>query len=273
MSLASESHEPRVAIPSPAYATVSNFDIATMSDAPHFKHWQCSVEKYHEMTCAGILDENDQVELLEGYIVQKDKPADGPLFPLWRCSVEKYDEMVRCGILDENDRIELLEGWIVQKMPISPLHRTVTGLVHDVVQSHLTAGYFTDVQVPIALAESEPEPDLVVTRGQRLDFIDRHAGPADTALVVEVADSSLRHDRDFKKQMYAGNGIVIYWIVNLVDKQVEVYTEPADTPSGPDYASYGIFSLGDHVPLVIDGQALAEIPVQAIIPEQIDRPG
>ena len=243
-------------------------NIVAESDAPHLNHWRCSVDKYHEMVRWGIFHPDDRLELLDGMIVRKHPPADGPLYVLWRCSVEQYHAMMFKGILGEEDRVELLEGWIVQKMTISPLHRTITGLVRDAIQRHLTDDYFIDSQDPIALAASEPEPDVVVTRGKRLDFIGRHASPGDVALVVEVADSSLWVDRNDKKNSYADNRIAIYWIVNLVDHQIEIYSGPEATPSGPDYANRELFSRADNVPLVIDGQTVAEIAVSSIIPSQ-----
>jgi Uma2 family endonuclease len=263
MSLATDPHTSSAL---KTYTRSIGNDIIAASDAPQFNHWRCSVDKYHEMVRWGIFHPDDRLELLEGLIVRKHPPADGPSYVLWRCSVEQYHEMMSKGILGEDDRVELLKGWIVQKMTISPLHRTITGLVRDAIQLHLTDEYFIDSQDPIALAESEPEPDVVVTRGKRLDFIGRHASPADVALVVEVADSSLWVDRNDKKSTYAANQIAVYWIVNLVDHQVEVYRDPENAPPGSDYANRDVYTRADKIPLVIDGRTVAEIAVSLIIP-------
>ncbi len=123
-----------------------------------------------------------------------------------------------------------------------------------------------DSQEPITLAESEPEPDAVVVRGNSDDFGERHPGPGDVAMVAEVTDSSLPRDRVFKKRIYAAAGIAVYWVVNLVDREIEVYADCTNPPSGPDYARCDKFTLAENVPVVFDGRTVAEIPVRAILP-------
>jgi Uma2 family endonuclease len=192
--------------------------------------------------------------------------AAAPPFTFWRWSVEKYHEMVRAGILTEDDPVELLDGAIVKKMTKSPLHSTVTGLVHEAVHQYLPKGFFVNSQEPITLAESEPEPDLVIVRGDRLDYLDRHPGPADVILVGEVTDSSLPRDRVYKKSLYAAAGIAVYWIVNLVDRRLEVYSDCTSSVSGADYARSDFYGIEDKVPLVIEGRTVAEIPIREILP-------
>ncbi len=189
-----------------------------------------------------------------------------PTVTLWRWSVEKYHEMVRAGIIDEDDPVELLEGWIVKKMTKSPLHRTVTGLLRDALQRVMPEGWFVDSQDPVTLSASEPEPDAVLVRGSRLDYLDHHPGPGDVALVAEVSDSGLSRDRVFKKSIYAAAGIAVYWVVNLVDRRLEVYSGCTNSASGSDYARCDCFVAGQKVPLVVDGRIVAEVPVAAILP-------
>ena len=171
---------------------------------------------------ASVTDSSET--LLCGFEAPIAAPA-APAAMLWRWSVEKYHAMVRCGIIDEDDPVELLDGWIIEKMTKSPLHRTVTGLLREVLQRVMPAGWFVDSQDPVTLAASEPEPDAVLVRGNRLDYLDHHPGPGDVALVAEVPDSGLSRDRVFKKAIYAAAGIAVYWVVNLVDRRVEVYFE------------------------------------------------
>ena len=206
--------------------------------------------------------------LIAGFEVPVSVPAApvAPTVTLWRWSVDKYHEMVRAGIIGEDDHVELLEGWIVKKMTKSPLHRTVTGLLRDCLQRVIPAGWFVDSQDPVTLAASEPEPDVVLVRGSRLDYLDHHPGPGDVALVAEVSDSGLSRDRVFKKSIYAAAGIAVYWVVNLVDRRLEVYSGCTSSASASDYTRCDCFSAGDKVPLVVDGQTVAEIPVAAILP-------
>ena len=126
-----------------------------------------------------------------------------PPVQVWRLSVEQYEEMVRAGILSEDDPVELLDGWLVPKMPKKPLHVMATELVRDALVKVIPDGWHVNSQQPLRLSTSEPEPDAMVVRGSRRDYLDRLPGPAEVALVVEVADTSLEQDRVFKKAIYA----------------------------------------------------------------------
>jgi hypothetical protein len=122
---------------------------------------------------------------------------------LWRLSLEQYHAMAQAGILTENDPVELLEGWLVYKMTNNPPHSVVTLLIQNALRPLLPEGWFLSSQEPITLANSEPEPDITIVRGTIPDYLTRHPGASDAALVVEVADSTLRVDRGFKKRIYA----------------------------------------------------------------------
>jgi Uma2 family endonuclease len=108
---------------------------------------------------------------------------------------------------------------------------------------------------------SIPEPDRSVARGSIRDYGGRHPGPADLLLVVEVSDSSLDEDRKLA-EIYGKAGIPIYWIVNLVDGQVEVYSDPG--PSG--YRSHEVLAPGHVLHVMVDGVEVGEIPVADILP-------
>lgn len=149
--------------------------------------------------------------------------------PIWRLSVTHYHSMIASGILTEDDQIELLEGLLIAKMPKNPQHRLSTGLLQDALLSILPANYHLNVQEPITLKESEPEPDLAIVRGQRLDYRDRHPTADDLELVIEVSSSTLERDRTLKQRIYTKAGISTYWILNLEDRQLEVYTQPTES--------------------------------------------
>ncbi|MDX1976086.1 MAG: Uma2 family endonuclease [Pseudanabaenaceae cyanobacterium bins.68] len=147
---------------------------------------------------------------------------------IWRLSVAQYHSMLEHGIFAQDAQVELLEGLLVAKMPKNPPHRLSTGLLQDVLLSNLPSNYHLNLQEPLTLADSEPEPDLAVVVGSRLDYRDRHPQGQEVALVVEVADSSLERDRTLKQGIYAKPGIPNYWILNLSDRTLEVYTDPSD---------------------------------------------
>jgi len=185
---------------------------------------------------------------------------------LWRLSVEQYHEMVRQGIIAEDDRVELLEGLLVAKMTISPRHRRSTHRVQNALRGSLPSNYYVASPSPVTLTASEPEPDVVIVRGSDDDYPDRHPGIGDVLLVVEVSDSSLHRDQDFKKTIYAKSGIPVYWIVNLIDRRVESYSDPTALADKPDYLRRQDFGDGDDLPLILDGREVARIAVSELLP-------
>ncbi len=184
-----------------------------------------------------------------------------------RLSVEKYEAMVAAGIFGKYDRIALIEGELVEKMTQNPPHSMTVGLCDDVIAPLLPAGWHNRQEKPIRIPtrDSEPEPDLAVTRGKRIVWPDRHPGPDDLALVVEVADSTVDDDRAMAVT-YGGGRVPAYWLVNIPDRQIELYTEPSGPVAPVGYRRVVILRPGDFVPLVIDGREIARVPVTALLP-------
>jgi Uma2 family endonuclease len=174
--------------------------------------------------------------------------------------------MARRGILTTADRVELLDGLLFQKMTKNPPHTLATQLTREAVERPLPSGWFVNVQEPVTLATSEPEPDVTVVRGERRQFGSRHPAAGDVVTLIEVADSSLAEDQGWKKQVYAAASIAIYWIINLVDRRVEVYTDPSGAADQPDYRQRRDYGPTDEVPLVLDGKEVARIPVRDLLP-------
>lgn len=183
-----------------------------------------------------------------------------------RLSVEQYHHMLRAGILRDGDPLELLDGWLVPKMMKNPPHRVVTELVRKALEHIVPGGWFVSSQDPVTLSASEPEPDVALIRGQVRDYLQRHPAAQEVALVVEVADVSLERDQTTKKRLYAQAGIPFYWIVNLRDGRVEVYSEPLATPESADYRLRRDFAAADSIPVVIGAKAAGQISVQSILP-------
>ena len=198
------------------------------------------------------------------------QPAAPPTPPrsraLRRFSVVEYRRLIQDGLLTEGEPIELLEGWIVHKMTRNPPHDVAPGLAGDAIAGRLPAGWHVREQAAITTADSEPEPDLAVARGVRRDYKIRHPGPTDLALVVEIAESSLADDRDIKNRIYARAGIAVYWIVNPVRGQVEVYTDPTGPDPNPVYRRRDDFGPNDAVSFAIPGHPATQIPVHELLP-------
>jgi Uma2 family endonuclease len=191
---------------------------------------------------------------------------DVPDVPIYRLTVQQYLAMVEAGILTEDDPVELLEGWLVEKKTKNPPHLVATGLLLDLLPPLLPGGWLLSVQDPVATVDSVPEPDAAVIRGARRDYRERRPAAADVALVVEVADSSLQQDRGAKKRLYARAGIAVYWIVNLVEDQIEVYTEPSGPRRRPDYRRHQDYGLDELIPVVLDGAEVGRLAVRDLLP-------
>jgi Uma2 family endonuclease len=129
----------------------------------------------------------------------------------------------------------------------------------------LRSGWFINVQEPVTLETSEPEPDLTVVAGRRSDFRQHHPKPQEVALVVEVADSPLARDRGTKKRIYAQAGIPVYWVINLIDQCIELYTQPSGSTKKPDYLSHQRYQLADEIPVVVADQTLGSLKVPELL--------
>ncbi|PYM95564.1 MAG: hypothetical protein DME04_04460 [Candidatus Rokuibacteriota bacterium] len=181
-----------------------------------------------------------------------------------RWTRQEYDRLIDIGLLQEDDPIELIEGRLVVAEPQHDPHARAVELVVEALRAVFENGWRIRVQLPLALGpDSEPEPDVSVVRGSPRDA---PVGPPTIAdLVVEVADTSLRLDRGPKARVYAHAGITDYWIVNLVDRVVEVYRLPGGAGSGRSgYRSVArLRSEGAVAPL---SMRHARIPVADLLP-------
>ena len=155
-----------------------------------------------------------------------------PEFRERRWTRVEYDRLIDAGVFQPGEPIELLGGLLIVAEPQGDGHFTAIRLAKDALRATFGPGWEVRAQGPIALdAESEPEPDVAVVPGTARDYRDGH--PTHAVLVVEVAESSLRRDREDKGSLYARAGIADYWIVNLVDRVLEVFREPGPEATAP----------------------------------------
>ena len=184
----------------------------------------------------------------------------------FRLSVADYHDLGERGILTPDDRVELIDGYLV----IKPMHNSRGASTVVRVARYLDRatppGFVVRSQVPITLASSEPEPDAVIARGDLRTYDPQHPKAAEVILAVEVSDSSLRSDREYKSGVYAAAAIPMYWIVNLPGAIIEVYTQPSGPGDDPKYGHRQNYSAGESVPLILDGQLIASIPVAELLP-------
>jgi len=185
---------------------------------------------------------------------------------LRRWTRAEYERLIEFGMLEPVEPVELLGGELMVSEPQGSAHYTAIGLVEDALRATLRPGWLIRSQGPVALTDdSEPEPDIAVTRGTRRDYRDDH--PSRPALVVEVAEASLALDREHKGSLYARAGVADYWILNLVDRVLEIHREPREDPAarfGWRYAWTEVLSSGSSTaPLVAPG---ARISVSDLLP-------
>jgi Uma2 family endonuclease len=189
-------------------------------------------------------------------------------------SVDQYHQMILNGILREGDSIELIDGMLVRKgradkgpdaMSHGPRHAFSVKRLQRPFRRVEEHGYHLHSQLPVTLGGTqEPEPDLALVRGRDEDYDRRHPGPADIVAFMEVSDSSLNLDRTTKQRLYASAAIPIYWIVNLVENQIEVYEDPQ--PSEGKYNRRTDYGRGQSVPLALVPGLDINVAVADVIP-------
>ncbi len=183
---------------------------------------------------------------------------------LHRMTVDEYERLADSGVLDD-PQVELINGLLVKKMTKKPRHVSACELVAGALEALLPKGWYIREQNPLRIPDyDEPEPDVVIARGSRGRYATRHPGPGDVALVVEVADTSLAKDRGEKLLAYGRGGVPVYWIVNLIDDQIEVYFEPDRNAGG--YARCVVHAASDSVPLEIENAVVGRVTVADVLP-------
>ncbi len=160
-----------------------------------------------------------------------------------RFSVDDYYKMIEMGMIDNYEKSEIIDGEMVPKMTIGDRHALAVNWLTRFFITSLPADLMVSIQNPLRLTEfDEPEPDIVIADLKKYDG-DRHPRPAETVLVVEVSDASLRNDRDVKLPLYADAGITEVWIVNLRHNVIEVH----QNPNLGMYQQVKIFKSGERI--------------------------
>ncbi len=196
-----------------------------------------NVDEYHRMAEMDFFD-GARVELLDGDIWQV-HASD-----YYRWTPGQYHRLIEAGFFDDG-RVELLEGLIWDMASQLTLHTTGVRLTQIALEEAFQGQYEVRIQMAITLPNGmEPEPDIAIAPGTPLDYLEHHPRPEELLLTVEVSDSSLTRDRGLKLVSYAQAFISEYWIVNLVNHQLEVYRKPV--PSG-DYTDFHIYLPGQIV--------------------------
>lgn len=191
--------------------------------------------------------------------VMQSSPITGA--PLARFSADRYEELTRRGVFDLGDKIELIDGYLVEKMPQNDPHIVIVDLLSEIFLRALPREWTARCQFGVRLSsDTIPEPDVVIVPGPKKRYLRGKPTKKDISLVIEVADTSLRYDRTTKLRVYARDRLPIYWIVNIPDRIIEVYTEPK-AGRAPAYQNRRDFGVGSRVPVILFDKKVAEVAV------------
>lgn len=180
-----------------------------------------------------------------------------------RFTRDEYYAMADLGMF-EGQRVELIEGEIINMAPQKSQHFVALDKTQEILRNVFPSpGHWVRAQGPITLADgSEPEPDISVVLGKRSDYPDH---PTSAVLLVEVSETTLSFDRTRKVHLYAQAGIPEYWILNLIDRQLEVGRNPRqDSANSWSYADTRVFTSRETVSPLAAPQA--SIPVADLLP-------
>ena len=160
------------------------------------------------------------------YIPTRPRPAQSEPY---KFDVHQYHAMTKAGILTKEDRVELIDGEIVAMSGIGPEHMATVDSSTRFWVTRLGERAIVRIQGSIRLDErNEPQPDVTLLKPRDDFYWHRMAGPDDVLLIIEVANTSLRYDRQVKLALYARFGVPETWIANIQARTIEVYSNPVD---------------------------------------------
>ena len=175
-----------------------------------------------------------------------DTPQEEALGPR-RWTTAEYYHLSDLGLFDD-ERVELLDGEIWTLPPQKTPHFAAIRRAVDALEVVFGTDFDFRQQASMTLEDgTEPEPDVLVVPGRWQDYEDHHPAPPEVHLLVEVSDATLWKDRNKKQNTYARAGIADYWIVNLVNRQLEVYRDPEPTANGHGYRTKLVLLDGDSI--------------------------
>jgi len=184
----------------------------------------------------------------------------------WRLTVDRYLDLARRGFFKKEDRVILWEGQLVEKMTKHRPHVVVTRRLFKLLDPTVAAMAYVEQEAPVRLLHRDdtlPEPDLKIVRGRDIDYRGEPTTDA-VPMVIEVAESSLAADRNEVLKKYAIEAVPVYWIANIPERRIEVYTGPSGPSPTPGYAPPALYVRGQLVPVVLDGVTVGQIAVSAI---------
>jgi Uma2 family endonuclease len=170
-----------------------------------------------------------------------------------RLTVDEYYRMAEVGLLAPDARVELIEGEIIDMPPIGSPHGSVVDRLTQLMVRAVGDCAIVRVQGAVRLSRfSEPQPDLTLLAPRANFYADRQPTAADTLLIVEVSETTMRYDLQIKSSLYSRYGVPEYWVINLAEGQLHFFRGPtadgfADARTVPTCGPVAIAALPDIV--------------------------
>jgi Uma2 family endonuclease len=183
-----------------------------------------------------------------------------------RLTVDEVRRKAAMGEFSASKQFELLEGVVVPKARQTLKHETALENIQNVIGKLTPGGWHMRVQQPMNCGDSQPEPDAAIVRDALDMYEDRPPRATDVALVVEVADASLEQDRRLKGRIYARAGIILYWLLNIVDSQLEVYSSASGPVQMPGFREKRVYRAEDKLSLVVGLDDSGMVRVRDLLP-------
>ena len=175
--------------------------------------------------------------------------------------------MLAMGLLDDHENVELLEGMLVQMPTQNPPHSVAIMQASQLLPPLMPEGWMVRFQLPIVVGDSERAPDIAVVRGPIGRYLQRHPTRSDIAILGEITDTTLKKDRQVLAGIYARDRIPIYWLINIPDGQIEVYTQPSiDDTGAAYYKARQDYGRKDLLPMVIKSRVAGKVRVRDLLP-------
>jgi Uma2 family endonuclease len=165
----------------------------------------------------------------EPAIQSVDSAPPQPVIPIqpYRFTVAEYQRIYEAGAIAPDVRTELIEGMIVRMSPLGFRHQACINRLNRKFCALIQNRAIISVQNSVVLGDSQPQPDLMLLQETENFYEDRSPEVAEVLLLIEVADSTLKSDREVKGPLYARSGIGEFWLVDLEHKKLEVYRDPS----------------------------------------------
>jgi Uma2 family endonuclease len=185
----------------------------------------------------------------------------------YRLTVRQVEKMIDAGIFRDEDHVELLGGLLVDIITTNDPHDFAVDQLGAILTRALPVEWIARQEKSVVLGRFwRPLPDLAIARGPRERYRTSAPRRADLGLLIEVADTSYAKDRGTKWRKYAASRIPIYWIVNLPQRQIEVYSGPSGRGKSAGYRDHTIYGPDDEVPVILEGRELGRIKVSDVLP-------